>query len=57
MHFAQLRRRVEYISIAVAVAAGIESVRLIARQILGCSGRIIGEQIAKHLQGELLEQI
>lgn len=57
MHFAQLRRRVEYIPIATAVAAGIESVRLIARQILGCSGRIIGEQIAKHLQGELLEQI
>lgn len=57
MHFAQLCRRVEYISIAVAVAAGIESVRLIARQILGCSGRIIGEQIAKHLQGELLEEI
>lgn len=54
MHFAQLRCRVEHIPIA---AAGIESARLVARQILGCSGRIIGEQIAKHLQGELLEQI
>lgn len=54
MHFAQLRCRVEHIPIA---AAGIESARLVARQILGCTGRIIGEQIAKHLQGELLEQI